>query len=181
MIMQKQSLFGIAALCLPFLLLAFILFQGIQSFEGTEYRVRITGYDPRDVLRGHYIQFIYEWPTTSQCKPNEVCVACFSGNPMRPSIQLLSYDDQMKMVRDQNCNAYWRLNNVVSVKDVPQPSAEFLRFYIPELEAPLLEKRLRANEDKFEIGIIPHKDGTASLRNLYINDEILSKYLKGRQ
>ena len=178
MTISKQTLWGIVALLLPFLLVGVILFQGIKSFEGTEYRVRITGYDPRDILRGHYLQFRYEWPVVSECKPNEVCFVCFTGEPEHPQIKILSYDDQMKMVRDKNCDAYWRLENVADAKDIPQPSAELLRFYIPELEAFTLERLLRQEHNRFDIGVIPHADGTATIKNLYINGVILSDYLK---
>jgi hypothetical protein len=178
MTIQKPILWGIIALALPFLLVAVILFQGVKSFEGTEYRVRITGYDPRDILRGHYVQFRYEWPSVSQCKPNQICAACFSGNPKRPQIIIKSFIQENLIAQDQSCQVYWRLNNVAKPEDVPQPVAELLRFYIPELEAPQLERLLRLNQDRFEIGVIPHADGTAVAKNLYINDKRLSDYLK---
>jgi hypothetical protein len=30
--------------------------------QGTDWEVPVQGYDPRDLLRGHYIVFQYEWP-----------------------------------------------------------------------------------------------------------------------
>lgn len=30
--------------------------------QGTEWEVPIEGYDPRDLLRGHYVEFSYDWP-----------------------------------------------------------------------------------------------------------------------
>lgn len=30
--------------------------------EGTEWHVPIGGYDPRDLLRGHYVIYTYDWP-----------------------------------------------------------------------------------------------------------------------
>jgi hypothetical protein len=30
--------------------------------EGTDWEVPVQGYDPRDLLRGHFIQFQYDWP-----------------------------------------------------------------------------------------------------------------------
>jgi hypothetical protein len=30
--------------------------------QGTEWEVPIQGYDPRDILRGHYVEFGYDWP-----------------------------------------------------------------------------------------------------------------------
>ena len=32
------------------------------SRQGTDWEVEIQGYDPRDLLRGHYVQFSYDWP-----------------------------------------------------------------------------------------------------------------------
>lgn len=32
------------------------------SRQGTDWEVEIAGYDPRDLLRGHYVEFTYEWP-----------------------------------------------------------------------------------------------------------------------
>ncbi|MEM6856931.1 MAG: GDYXXLXY domain-containing protein [Pseudomonadota bacterium] len=32
------------------------------SRQGTDWEVEIEGYDPRDLLRGHYVEFRYAWP-----------------------------------------------------------------------------------------------------------------------
>ena len=32
------------------------------SREGTDWEVPVQGYDPRDLLRGHYVEFQYDWP-----------------------------------------------------------------------------------------------------------------------
>lgn len=32
------------------------------SRQGTDWEVDIQGYDPRDLLRGHYVEFTYDWP-----------------------------------------------------------------------------------------------------------------------
>jgi hypothetical protein len=32
------------------------------SRQGTEWEVAVRGYDPRDFLRGHYVEFSYDWP-----------------------------------------------------------------------------------------------------------------------
>ena len=33
-----------------------------ESNEGVIWDIPIAGYDPRDLLRGHYVQFRYDWP-----------------------------------------------------------------------------------------------------------------------
>lgn len=51
------------ALLLPLFGLAMIWFlTDRNSDQGTEWDVPIAGYDPRDLLRGHYVQFRYDWP-----------------------------------------------------------------------------------------------------------------------
>ena len=34
--------------------------------QGTDWLVPVEGYDPRDLLRGHYVQFQYVWPGAEQ-------------------------------------------------------------------------------------------------------------------
>jgi len=55
------------ALLLPLVGLGLIwLATEQESREGTEWDVPIAGYDPRDLLRGHYVQFRYDWPAVGQ-------------------------------------------------------------------------------------------------------------------
>lgn len=60
---------------LPFVLL--LLWTGtlcIQRAAGTEVRVSVQGYDPRDLLSGHYIAFTIDWNTTDCAQfSNNVC------------------------------------------------------------------------------------------------------------
>lgn len=55
------------ALLLPLAGLGLIwLMAERESRQGTEWDVPIAGYDPRDLLRGHYVQFRYDWPAVEQ-------------------------------------------------------------------------------------------------------------------
>ena len=60
--MTGRALF-IAALVLPLVGLgaSWAITQN-RAQQGTEWDVPIRGYDPRDLLRGHYITFQYDWP-----------------------------------------------------------------------------------------------------------------------
>ena len=58
-----QKSLGLLFLALPFaamLLMIAINFQNVTGYQ--EYRLKITGYDPRDLLKGHFLIFRYEWP-----------------------------------------------------------------------------------------------------------------------
>lgn len=56
----------LAAFALPLAGLAALWGWSDQlSRQGTDWLVPIAGYDPRDLLRGHYVQFSYDWPGLS--------------------------------------------------------------------------------------------------------------------
>lgn len=53
----------LAAVIAPVLGLAALWLQSDRTYhKGTEWEVPIMGYDPRDFLRGHYVEFEYDWP-----------------------------------------------------------------------------------------------------------------------
>jgi len=55
------------ALLLPLVGLGLIWLQAErESDQGSEWDVPIAGYDPRDLLRGHYVQFRYDWPAVEE-------------------------------------------------------------------------------------------------------------------
>ncbi|MEL6708176.1 MAG: GDYXXLXY domain-containing protein [Pseudomonadota bacterium] len=47
------------------------------SRQGTDWEVPIQGYDPRDLLRGHYVEFNYDWPTPPDAREDEEGFAIF--------------------------------------------------------------------------------------------------------
>ncbi len=53
----------LAAFALPLAGLAALWgWSDTLSRQGTDWLVPVAGYDPRDLLRGHYVQFSYDWP-----------------------------------------------------------------------------------------------------------------------
>jgi len=61
--MMRPALLGLAALVLPLAGLGGLwLKTDIASRQGTEWDVPVEGFDPRDLLQGHYVQFQYDWP-----------------------------------------------------------------------------------------------------------------------
>ena len=67
----------ILAVCfaLPFVcLVLWTLHLSWQRSHGTEVKVAVTGYDPRDLLSGHYIQYQIDWEKTDCSQfPNRTC------------------------------------------------------------------------------------------------------------
>jgi hypothetical protein len=53
---ERPNLIGLLCLALPFLVLGGLTaYHALNLQNHTEYRLKIEGYDPRDLLRGHYI------------------------------------------------------------------------------------------------------------------------------
>jgi hypothetical protein len=71
----------LAALSLPLAGLAGLWFQSDAHYRsGTEWEVPIRGYDPRDVLRGHYVEFSYDWPGLAE-RGILPATLCLEGTP----------------------------------------------------------------------------------------------------
>jgi hypothetical protein len=51
------------------------------SRRGTDWEVAIQGYDPRDLLRGHYVEFRYDWPIAGDGENEPVLALCLDGTP----------------------------------------------------------------------------------------------------
>jgi len=47
--------------------------------QGTEWEVPIAGYDPRDYLRGHYVEFSYDWPGIDESSVAPGGMLCLEG------------------------------------------------------------------------------------------------------
>ncbi|WP_296678533.1 GDYXXLXY domain-containing protein [Novosphingobium sp.] len=60
---MNRALLYTVALLVPLIGLGAIWLNADRlSRQGTEWDVPIQGYDPRDLLQGHYVQFQYDWP-----------------------------------------------------------------------------------------------------------------------
>ena len=53
-----------------------------QAQQGELWLAPITGYDPRDLLRGHYVQYRYDWPTgrADDTSLNHADALCIHGH-----------------------------------------------------------------------------------------------------
>jgi hypothetical protein len=76
----------LAAVALPILGLAGLWFQSDNDYrQGTEWEVPIQGYDPRDYLRGHYLEFSYDWPGIDEFRDLPPQLLCLEGDA--PSLE----------------------------------------------------------------------------------------------
>lgn len=131
-----------AALLLPIIGLGTgIALQETGARGATTWRIPVTGYDPRDPIRGHYIQFRYDWRVEG---PAHLC-----RNPIDCALCLEDGGTAVRVVpADESCPA--RVDHVksrIGVMYAPEaaatPLAAASRLFVSERSAPKLEAQLR--------------------------------------
>jgi hypothetical protein len=69
---MNRALLLIAALTFPLLGFGYSWFSTHQlAQKGQEWLIPVNGYDPRDLLRGHYVQYRYDWPVEEKSKTDD--------------------------------------------------------------------------------------------------------------
>jgi len=84
----------ILALVLPIAGLAALWgWSDCKSRQGTDWDVPVAGYDPRDLLRGHYVEFTYDWP--GEIDENDLFQGqlCIEGKP--PTVERVVFTDDL--------------------------------------------------------------------------------------
>jgi uncharacterized membrane-anchored protein len=100
---------------------------------GTDWDVPIAGYDPRDFLRGHYLQYRYEWPGIAAGENGNTpyySALCIKGSA--PNITKVSdFDNEA----DAKCDSIARApgDGITSLIDA--------RYYVPQTKAAGLEQK----------------------------------------
>lgn len=178
----RRKYCGIITLAIPFLAMLIMLTLNILSYSNTEYRVKITGYDPRDLLRGHYLVFQYAWPenTTNQCSKENPkdCCACFHDQTESAPISFMPCDKKPEL---QSCRNSLRMTHFWN--NTLQPHENLRRYYIPEQHASQLESMLISGKHQFEVGLILSRNTifksakSGKVKMLYIDNMSLPQFL----
>lgn len=118
-----------AALALPLIGLAAAWMVSHQrGLQGTVWEVPVEGYDPRDLLRGHYLVFQYDWPILDEdAVPGPGMMLCLDGDaPTIASAEVVPL--QTRCPRP--------------LRAAPGDTLLAGKLYIPQEQAAALEKQL---------------------------------------
>lgn len=163
---QKQFL--LIALVFPILSLgALTIYKQHKVSSGTEVVIPIVGYDPRDLLSGHYL--IYQL-RLDECQeayldPAYMCVRSAQGEAFfSQAIPDLEPDDQLQCdtVIQGQCQG-------------KRFEAGIERFYIPEAHSQALDRIIRSGKGKLVVSV--DNQGKAVIKDLLINDRPWQEYL----
>ena len=141
------------SLALPILiLLGFVIYHQNIANVGKEAILPISGYDPRDLLSGHYLIYHIDYDIPDICRTSEkqVGYVCLS-----PKGFFFRQPHNCQILIRGTCN-YYRF------------TAGIERYYIPEDKADYLSKLIR---DKKTSIVISVKNGVAQVKDLLIDGQ----------
>ncbi|MBU0655726.1 MAG: GDYXXLXY domain-containing protein [Gammaproteobacteria bacterium] len=152
--MNKRILL-LTALILPILaLMASAYLKSAQRSSGEQVILPIEGFDPRDLLSGHYLIYQVDYGLETGCTEHDVETSIC----LRPQRQMFAAD-----ALPEDCTLF--------IRGYCDGSADFRagieRFYIPEEYAEALEKQVR--DKRGELVLSVDSQGNAAIRDLLIN------------
>lgn len=154
------------AVILPMLgLLVLVARAEVLLRSGESFRIAIRGYDPRDLLRGHYLQysFDFEWRGESTCGPlsgglptglDPSCCVCLTSDV---DSNTLAEARQVACEQVDSCDGW--LNSA--------SLAPPLRYFVPERQASELEEALRGRSASLSVTCGP--GGEPAIGELYLD------------
>ena len=140
------------AAILPLAGLAALWVQSDRTYHsGTEWDVPIQGYDPRDYLRGHYVEFSYDWPGLEQ-----------EGFVPLPALCLEGEAPQLVRVTAPAAGAATCAHIVRAIDSDVYGIGGLTRgrLYIGQARAAQLEERLRNRDQRGIVTIRQREDGS---------------------
>lgn len=110
--------------------------------QGVEWDVPVSGYDPRDLLRGHYVQFQYSWPedplATMGDEHGKATKLCLEGEA--PVIRRATAMGDQDDTRD--CQGLAHAPGQGSGSGQPTIVPRIGRLFVPQTDASRLERAL---------------------------------------
>ncbi len=125
--------------------------QSIRS-GGREFTFPVSGYDPRDLLSGHYLVYRVDYQTSqNQCDAHSPAYVCLEPTRI------------LSMGENPTCSAFikGRCNERGSFE------ANIERFYVPELEAPQLDTAIRQGQGSIIVSV--SSNGQAVVKEFLLN------------
>ncbi len=148
-------------------------YKHIKIITGIEMTIPIEGYDPRDLLSGHYLIFQLDLDQEQYCDRGE------DRDPVYLCLNQESFDDELyeheisylTRFPSEECKAVLmgRCNRGRFVAGIE-------RFYIPEEHGYTLDRVVRKGKGKILVAI--DQKGKAVIKDLLINDKSWKAYVK---
>jgi uncharacterized membrane-anchored protein len=164
--MTRESRWLQLAVILPMLgLLVLVARAEVLLRSGQSFRIAIQGYDPRDLLRGHYLQytFDFDWHGESTCGVtsgglpaglDSSCCICLTADVD---------SNTLAEARQVACDQVSTCEGWIEAAALAPP----LRYFVPERQAPELEEALRGRSASLSVTCGP--GGEPAIGELYLD------------
>lgn len=164
--MTRENRWLQLAVILPMLgLLVLVARAEMLLRSGESFRIAIEGYDPRDLLRGHYLEyrFDFDWRGESTC--GELSLGVPAGLDSSCCVCLTADVDSNMLAeaRQVGCDQVESCDGWVEVAAIAPP----LRYFVPERQAPELEEALRGRSASLSVTCGP--GGEPAIGELYLD------------
>jgi len=143
-------------IALIFPIIALVLLVGYKKYIlsfGEEVTLPITGYDPRDLLSGHYLLYRIDYGVKA-CSRNKYASNKTAYVCLKPKKFSYSWPEKCKLLIKGSCN---RLRFEAGIE----------RYFVPENEAKKLEGLVRDNEASIVLSVL--RNGKAQIKDLLID------------
>jgi uncharacterized membrane-anchored protein len=162
--MKKLSIWPIIAVIIPVVALAGLVIEKERRMrQGEEIVLPIVGFDPRDLLSGHYLIYQIDYGVKNLCK-----------KVSKQSNNTLGY----VLLNPPEFQTYEPTPGQIFIKGECEHGrfkAGIERFYIPQEHAKILDKAVRGRSGKIKISVF--YDGRAQVKDLLISDKSWSKFV----
>lgn len=184
---MTNNILKLSVLILPVVAMVFLIgFHTVKRESGDEWRIPVTGYDPRDLLSGHYLDFRYDWNWNDKdgdhsCNEDD-CRLCLiekiPGHRYNPEVYTSS------PFIHRTCATFIKGHSRYGRFVIGKKNGDGLRrYFIPEVDARHLDRMLRGTRreksaHKFDVGLVIDSKGNAMIKQMYINDVPLEEWIK---
>lgn len=172
--MKNSSTFAKIAIIIPvFLMFAWVAQLSLITALGTQLQLKITGYDPRNLLSGHYLRYQVDYGTPlctggSAAEREQQCV-CFSPTKTNEPAQVTWHGYCPNKPKD--CTVYLQ-----GQCDYRTFTAGIERYYFPEIWAQYLN-----NVPKNATILLNVFQGRGVVENILVGTQPLMEYIKTKQ
>jgi len=171
LLLKKQNLLPLAAISVPIIAICiWIATYALVSHSGETVRLRITGYDPRDLLAGHYLRYRVDFGATVACQATGDSDAagdwCLCLDQWDGKYAQLSWQGSCDVRPD--CRQFLR-----GTCNSSRFEAGIERFYFSEEHQKLL--RVVPPESSIIVALSPNGKGV--VKNLLVKDEPLAEWI----
>jgi hypothetical protein len=156
--MKASALQLWCALLLPIMTFAGLVIRAeLLQASGPVFHVAIAGYDPRDLLQGHYMRYRLQWPAGGACDGPRCCL-CLRTSGAHTKVECSSADTA--------CDAQLSSQMVDQGRE----------FFIQEDLGPALEQAIHRGRGAIALNLTPN--GQVRVHDLFIDGMRYRRWLR---